>query len=112
VGAGTSLIISIRRDTPIRLIVSLPVTPAHAPATVPLRFSGPAGNWQTASLRSARQVALTLASDDAALSKVLVLLSGGVLEVGEAAQPLVALAISPSDAPGQTWFDCARGKML
>jgi hypothetical protein len=111
-GTGTSLIIAIRRDTPIRLVLSLPAQPERTPVAVPLRFNGLAGNWQVSARRTARQVTVTLGSDDAALSRILVLLSGGVLEVGEAAQPLVALVISPSEAPGQIWFDCARAKML
>ncbi len=107
------MLISIRRDAPIRLIVSLESQPVHGSVTVPLRFTGPAGLWQVSARRTAaRRFAVTLGSDDKALSRILVLLSGGMLELGEPAQPIVSLAISPSDAQGQSWFDCARGKML
>jgi hypothetical protein len=111
--AGTSVLITIRRDAPIRLVVSLQSQQVNGPATVPLRFTGPAGLWQASARRTAvHRFAVTLGSDDKALSRILVLLSGGMLELGEPAQPIVSLAISPSDAQGQTWFDCARGKML
>ncbi len=110
--AGTSLLITVRRDAPIQLVVSL-ASPAHGLASVPLRFTGPAGAWQAAARQTAaRQIAVPLGSDEAALSRVLVLLSGGVLEVGAPAQLIVSLVISASDAQGQAWFDCARGKML
>ncbi len=111
--AGTSVLISIRRDAPIRLVVSLESQPVHGSVTVPLRFTGPAGLWQVSARRTAaRRFAVTLGSDDKALSRILVLLSGGMLELGQPAQPIVSLVISPSDAQGQSWFDCARGKML
>ncbi len=111
--AGDSLLVSIHRDAPIRLVVSLETPASHGSTTVPLHFNGPAGQWQVAAHRSAaRRFTVTLGSDDTALSRVLILLSGGMLELGEAAQPIVSLSISASDTRGQTWFDCARGKML
>jgi hypothetical protein len=111
--AGTSLLVSIRRDAPIRAVVALETPAAHGPASVPLRFTGPAGAWQVAAHRSAaRRFTVTLGADDTALSRVLILLSGGTLELGEPAQPIVALSIGASDTQGQAWFDCARGKLL
>ena len=80
---------------------------------MPLRFTGPAGAWQVAAHRTAaHQATVALGADDTALSRILVLLSGGVLEVGTPSQPIATLAISPSDAQGQTWFDCAHEKVL
>ena len=111
--AATSVLISIRRDQPIRVIVSLESQPVHGPVIVPLRFTGSAGLWQVAARRTAAyRFTVTLGFDDTALSRVLILLSGGMLELGEPAQPIVSLTISPSDTQGQIWFDCARGKML
>ena len=51
--AGTSVLITIRRDAPIRLVVSLESQPVHGPVTVPLRFTGPAGRWQVSARRTA-----------------------------------------------------------
>jgi hypothetical protein len=108
----TSLLVTIRRDAPIRLTVSLATPSAHGPSTLPLRFSGPAGAWQVSARRTAaRQLAVTLGSDDTALSRVLVLLNGGTLDLGNPSQPILSLAISASDAQGQAWFDCARSKL-
>jgi hypothetical protein len=110
---GTSLQVTVRRDAPIRLVVALAPAPATRPVTAPLRFNGSAGSWQvTARRTAARQFTVALGSDDTALSRILILLSGGTLELGRPPQPIVSLAISPSDTQGQTWFDCARGKML
>ena len=109
---GTSLLVSVHRGMPIRLVVLL-ASPSPGSAGVPLRFTGPAGAWQVVAHQiAARQIAVALGSDETALSRVLVLLSGGVLQVGAPAQPMVSLAIGPSAAQGQSWFDCARGKML
>jgi hypothetical protein len=111
--AGTGLQVTIRRDTPVRLVVSLAAQPEHRSGTAPLRFAGPAGAWQVAARRTAaRQFTVALGRDDTALSRILILLSGGMLDLGAPAQPIVSLAIGPSEAQGQTWFDCARGKML
>jgi hypothetical protein len=113
---GTSLRVTVRRNAPIRLVVSLTTKlerrPA-GPAAVPLRFSGPTGSWQVSAQQTAsHQLAVTLGSDDTALSRVLVLLGGGVLNVGEPEQAGTSLGITPSDAQGQLWFDCARSKMI
>jgi hypothetical protein len=111
--SDSSVQVSVRRDAPIRLVVALSPAPVPRPVTVPLRFTGSAGSWQvTARRAAARQFTVALGSDDTALSRVLILLSGGTLELGRPPQPIVSLAISPSDTQGQTWFDCARGKML
>ena len=110
--AGNSLAVTVSRDTPIRVAVTL-AAPVQAPATAQLRFTGPAGGWQAIARRVApRQVAVTLGADETALSRVLVLLSGGTLEVGAPAQPITTFNIGPSEAPGQDWFDCARAKTL
>ncbi len=109
---GISFTVTVRRNAPVRLVVTL-AAPVHGPASTPLRFEGPAGAWLVAARHAgARQFAVVLGSDETALSRVLVLLSGGVLELGESVQPIVSLAIGPSDEQGQSWFDCARHKML
>lgn len=54
------------------------------------------------------EVGLTLPADNLELSRVLALLSGGVLEVGASDRLIASLAIVPSETKGQLWFDCAR----
>ena len=103
--------VTVRRHAAVELLVSLAqVAPASA---VPLRFSGPAGDWQVPARRSAaRALGVTLGTDNTALSHVLVLLSGGTFDVGAPERPIASFVIAPSDARGQAWFDCARGMML
>ena len=102
--AGTSLLVTVRRDAPIRLVVSLGLsrlTDRQRPAA--LHRTG--GAWQVSARRTAaHRFAVTLGSDDTALSHVLVLLSGGMLEVGPPAQPIVSLVDQP--------FGCAGRKLV
>lgn len=109
---ATALRISVQRKSAIRLTVSLARQYEHE-ATVPLRFAGPAGNWQvTARAYGTSSLGVTLGSDNTALSHILVLLSGGTLNVGLPPHPVVSLVIKPSDTSGQDWFDCAREKLM
>jgi len=114
--AGTALRVTVRRNAPIRLALSLAPPLEVRPtgrAAVQLRFNGPTGRWQVAAQQSGnRQLAVALGSDEIALSRVLVLLSGGMLDVGDAEQANISLTVAPSDTKGQLWFDCARGKIL
>ncbi len=106
--------IAVQRNAPMRLGLTLPsVISVRSHAAVPLRFNGTAGSWRVAGRATGpHSLATSLGSDEAALSHILVLLSGGLLEVGEAGASLASLDISPSDRDGQVWFDCARGKVL
>ena len=108
----TSLQVIVRRNAPIQLAISLPRSlPPGKPAVV-MRFSGPAGNWQINARRTgSRQLTADLGSDDTALSRVLVLLSGGLVEVGEQDQAIPSFGLAPSEASGRVWFDCARKSM-
>jgi hypothetical protein len=109
---ATALRISVQRESAIRLTVSLARQYEHE-AIVPLRFAGPAGNWQvTARASGTSLLGVTLGSDNTALSHILVLLSGGTLNVGLPPHQVVSLVIKPSDTSGQNWFDCAREKLM
>jgi hypothetical protein len=109
--AAASLVVTIRRDLPIRLVLSLPLVPVPTAAT--LRFAGTAGNWEVPGGRTAaHQVTALLGADEVALSRVLVLLSGGTLDVEDPGRPVALLAIAPSASSGQRWFDCARAEMF
>ena len=72
---GLSLLATVRRDTPIRMTI---VVPAELPAqstSVRLGFTGNAGRWQVTGQRiGGHQILVILGSDEAALSRVLVLL--------------------------------------
>jgi hypothetical protein len=111
----TSLTLTIHRNEPIRLVLELAPQIDRLPAghaAVPLRFAGPTGSWQVAGQQAARHhLAAALGTTDTALSRVLVLLGGGTLDVGTQDQ-VSAIGIAPSEALGQTWFDCARSKLI
>lgn len=111
----TSLRLTIRRDEPIRLALELAPQIDRLPAghaAVSLRFSGPTGSWQVSAQPGVRHhLTAALGATDTALSRVLVLLGGGTLDVGSQDQ-VSAIGIAPSEAQGQTWFDCARGKLI
>jgi hypothetical protein len=113
VSGRTSLQVTVPRNAPIRMTVSLARSlPSGRPIPMALRFNGPAGRWQVnARPVGTRQLAAALGSDDTALSRVLVLLSGGVLEVGEPDAAIPSLGLTPSEARGRVWFDCARRNM-
>jgi hypothetical protein len=107
--AANSLGVTVRRGMPIRLVISLgrPI-----PAKVPIRFAGSAGGWQALALQAGRQqLAVDLGPDETALSRLLVLLSGGTMDVGGRDQVIIALTIPSSDGKGQVWFDCARNRL-
>jgi hypothetical protein len=108
---AASVRVTVRRHAAVELLVSLAT---QAPvSSVPLHFSGPAGDWQVQARRSAaRTLGVTLGTDNTALSHVLVLLGGGIFDVGTPERPIASFVIAPSDARGQAWFDCARGMML
>lgn len=109
---ATALRISVRRNSAIRLTISLAKQYEYEP-TVPLRFVGPAGTWQvTSRAYGTSLLGVTLGSDNTALSHILVLLSGGTFNVGLPPHAVVSLIIKPSDTQGQNWFDCAREKLM
>lgn len=109
---ATSLQVSVRRNMPIRMVVSLSSRPTESSAVVPVRFNGSAGNWQIVARRLGdRQITATLGSDDTALSRILVLLGGGTMELGGGqVQPIASLAIPESGSEGRAWFDCVRAQ--
>ena len=110
---GVSLQITVQRDAPMRLSLTLQSVSLRSQAAVPLRFNGAAGSWRVVGRATGpHAIAASLGSDEAALSHILVLLSGGLLDVGEAATTVATLDVSPSDRNGQVWFDCARSKIL
>jgi hypothetical protein len=108
----TSLQVTVRRNAPIQLAIALPRSLPPSKPAVELRFSGPAGSWKINARRmGSRHLTAVLGSDDTALSRVLVLLSGGRLEVGEQDQAIPSFGLAPSEARGRLWFDCARKSM-
>jgi hypothetical protein len=103
---ATSLQIAVRRDGPIRLTMSVP---GDAPAKPVVHFNGPAGRWLVPGTPAGRrQDVFSLARDETALSRILMLLSGGTLNLEPPGEDLPILSLPESGAEGQQWFACVR----
>ena len=96
----------MRRKQPIRLSVTLPDA---APTKPVARFHGPAGGWSVPGRRAgAHEIVFTLGRDMNSLSRVLMLLSGGAMDLDSPDKNLPILNLSASGSDGQRWFGCAR----
>lgn len=103
---STSLQIVVRPEGLIRLGLSLP---GDAPGRPVASFSGSAGRWQILGTHAGRrEVLFTLGRDEFSLSRILMLLSGGLLNLEPAGEDLPILSLPESGAEGQKWFACAR----
>jgi hypothetical protein len=103
------LTVAVRRTGPVRLTV---VTPAEAAGRPVARFRGPAGAWSVHGIVSGREAVFSMGRDMDALSRVLMLLSGGVLELEPPDADWPVLDLPPSGADGQQWFDCVRNSVI
>lgn len=112
-GGNASLTAIVRRTGSLRLSIALPAaTVAKLTKTVEVQFAGPAGNWKLRGARARRSVEIALPLDDAALSRVLVLLSGGTVEIGDADQDVPTLHLPAAGDAGRQWFECARDQLI
>ena len=109
--AGSAVLqIAVRREGLIRLTVSLP---GDAPARPVAHFSGPAGRWLVPGTHAGgREVLFTLDRNETSLSRILMLLSGGALNLDPPSQDLPILSLPESGADGQQWFACVRGIVI
>lgn len=106
----TRLEVIVRRDGPVRLTVALPVEESGKPVA---HFHGPAGAWTVPGWHAgSREIVFNLGHDMNSLSRVLMLLSGGVLDLRSPGNRLPVVTLSPSGADGQRWFACARGIVI
>ena len=106
-GAGsTRLEIAVQRKQPIRLRVTFPT---DAEGKIIAKFNGPAGAWTVPGWHAGqRDVVFTLGRGMDLLSRVLMLLSGGVMDFDSPRKGLPLFNLSASGAAGQRWFTCAR----
>ncbi len=105
--AGSSrLVVAVRRKQPIRLRVTFPT---NAEGKINAHFNGPAGAWTVPGWHAGkREVVFTLGRGMDSLSRVLMLLSGGVMDIDSPKKDLPIFNLSASGAEGQQWFACAR----
>lgn len=95
---------------PIELKLSgLPKMADHAGRRVPWAFRGVTGYWRLLSAaRASHDLVSYIAPGEVSSGKILALLNGGLLAVGDAQQTIRHLRLPPSDTAGQAWFDCVR----
>jgi len=104
------LLVAVRRKQPIRLRMTLPERASGRPVA---RFHGPAGAWSVPGRPGgAHEIVFTLGRDLDSLSRVLMLLSGGELDLQSPENNLPILNLSASGSGGQRWFGCARGLVI
>ena len=105
-----TLAISAGHAGPIRLVLSQPAPEAGplAPGTrVQLRFTGPAGTWQISGAATRDNAAVfSFGAGEDALSRLLIMLSGGTIDPEAPGLPLISLPASNAD--GTIWFTCVR----
>ncbi|HET8997812.1 MAG TPA: hypothetical protein VFN42_14180 [Acetobacteraceae bacterium] len=102
----TRLLVAVRRKQPIRLSVT---TPYDTAGQAVAHFHGPAGAWIASGWHAGgHEIVFTLGRDMDSLSRVLMLLSGGVMDL-DAPEKNLPIFILPAAGPhGQQWFGCAR----
>jgi hypothetical protein len=104
--------VAVSGHDPIELKLSgLPALADHAGHRVAWMFSGSAGHWRLLSaVRASHDLVAYIAPGERSAGRVLALLSGGMLTIGEAPPGQRRLRLPASDAAGQTWFDCVRSQ--
>jgi hypothetical protein len=106
---AASLRIAVHPEGLVRLTMSVP---GEAPAKPVAHFSGPAGHWFILGSQAGRTEALfTLGRDEISLSRILMLLSGGTLNLEPPDEDLPILSLPESGPEGQAWFVCARNSV-
>lgn len=103
------LTVAVRRTGPVRLTVSMPAEVTGRPVA---QFRGPAGAWSAHGIVSRREAVFSMGRDMNALSRVLMLLSGGVLALEPPDGDWPILDLPPSGVDGQQWFACARNSVI
>lgn len=102
----TQLVIAVRRKQPIFLRVVMPYVTSGRPVA---RFRGPAGAWIVHGWHAgAHEIVFPLGHDMDSLSRVLMLLSGGMLDLDSPDGNLPIFTLSASGPDGQRWFSCAK----
>jgi len=101
-----SLLLTVRPEGPVRLVLALPAPPPARPAA---RFAGTAGRWTIAGTALPRDRAVfLLPRNDTTLGRILMILSGGMLDIRPDTSGLPILSLPESGAAGRQWFACAR----
>jgi hypothetical protein len=85
--------------------------PGHA--AISMTFTGNSGNWTITGRRiSRREIAATSPMSEDSASRILVLLDGGIIRIGNLRDNLPPLRIPNAGQPGIDWFECIRERLL
>jgi hypothetical protein len=80
---------------------------------VPVAFTGRSGNWTLAGrVTDVRQIAAVSPMSEDAVSRVLVLLSGGTIRINNGHAGLPILRVPDAGQPGRTWFECVKQRLF
>lgn len=106
----TRLELAVRGAAPIQLGVTLPSAGSGLPVA---HFRGPVGTWAVQGWHAGHhRIVFTLGRGTNALSRVLMLLSGGVLDLQSPDRRLPIVTLAASGAEGQRWFACVRHNVI
>jgi hypothetical protein len=85
----------------------------RANTRVPIAFTGRSGNWTLAGhVADGRRIVSVSPMDEDAVSRALVLLSGGTIRLGGSRSGLSSLLIPDAGQPGRSWFDCVKQRLF
>jgi hypothetical protein len=82
-------------------------------ANAPIDFTGTSGSWSASGrLTASHVISASQPMDEAAVGRVLVLLSGGTLQVGGLRSRLPQLRVPDAGTAGRVWFECVRRRLF
>jgi hypothetical protein len=101
-------------DDSLLLLARAHIRPAlRRGAHAPISFSGTSGSWTAPGrLTTSHVVSASQPMDEAAVGRVLVLLSGGSLQVGGPHSKLPSLRVPDAGPAGRAWFECVRRRLF
>lgn len=111
-GPGAAVSITVTRNTVgLAARLTTPGAPVR-PAGAAMQFQGAAGTWSAPLTQTGRRTAaLAGGLNEDAVGRVLVMLSGGRLQVGRAGAGWPVLLLQASGAAGKLWFECVRRQL-
>jgi hypothetical protein len=85
----------------------------RANTDVPIAFTGRSGNWTLAGrLAVPRQLTAASPMSEDAVSRVLVLLSGGTIRISNGRSGLPPLRVPDAAQAGRSWFECVKQRLF
>jgi hypothetical protein len=113
--AGAALLaldVNASRDT-LELVARVDRAPLPESRFIPMKFVGPSGAWSVIGRRTAagRVIASEPMTEDQA-GRILILLGGGIVTIGNRDLGPPPLRIPNAGPPGRDWFECVRRQLF